>query len=289
MAADVLVIGEALVDVLPTEGGTVRRPGGSPANVAVGLARLGVPTTLLTCFADDADGLLLAQHLSAAGVRVLRPGQPATTSVAEAVLDEEGQATYRIDLTWDLAGVRDVGEPDAVHVGSLAATEPPGCDDLLAVARSRQGRSLLSYDLNCRPAVMGTPARVLDRMTSLVQLADVVKLSDEDAAWLWPGDAPDEVLQRLLGLGAGLAVMTLGRYGCLARDGGELIAVPAVDRGPVVDTVGAGDAFMAGLLAGLLPRPTGREALVAALELGSLVARRTCERAGADPPRREEL
>lgn len=286
-----LVVGESLVDVLrtPVTGGSelleARRPGGSPANVAVALARLGVTTTLMTCFADDLDGDLLAAHFKDAGVDVVRPSPVAKTSTAVARLDDLGQAAYDIDLCWDIRGAADVplARPAVLHVGSLAVTESPGCEDVLALVHSAHQRreALVTYDLNCRPDVMGRPERVLPAMERLVALADVVKLSDEDAAWLYGDRDP---FARLHDLGAPMVVLTRGAQGCVASTGTERIVVPASPGGPVVDTVGAGDAFMAGLIAQLRPCQGAQGDPRTALEFASLVARRTCERVGADPP-----
>lgn len=278
--ADVLVVGEALVDVLCTGDEQTRRPGGSPANVAVGLARLGVSTSLLTCFADDADGLMLSEHLSTAGVAVLRPSQPASTSTALARIGPDGQATYEFSLSWDITGAADVEVPQALHIGSFSATERPGCDEVLALATRAEG--LVTYDINCRPAVMGSPAQVLPTIERLVALADVVKLSDEDAQWLYDDT---DVFNHLHDLGATLVVLTTGADGCVVSTGADRFAVPVAPGGAVVDTVGAGDAFMAGLIAQLL----AGEAVPEAVAFASLVARRTCERVGADPPTLADL
>jgi fructokinase len=282
--ANVLVVGEALVDVLSTGGHRARRPGGSPANVAVGLARLGVRTTLLTCFADDADGRLLSEHLAAAGVEVLR-SPAAATSTALATIGRDGQATYEFALSWDIAVATDLA-PHHLHLGSFSATKEPGCEQVLELARRATG--LVTYDLNCRPAVMGSPAQVLPRMERLIPLAGVVKLSDEDAQWLYGPQAlygDGDVFARLHELGAPAVVLTRGADGCVASTGAERYAVPAAPGGLVVDTVGAGDAFMAGLIAQLLAEVD----LPDALAFASVVARRTCERAGADPPTLAEL
>lgn len=286
--AAVVVVGEAVVDVLvdPRTGTETRRPGGSPANVAVALGRLGHPTSLVTCLADDPDGALLRRHLEGSGVELLCPTSSASTSTARAVLEPDGQATYAMDLRWDISAAAglSLAEASVLHVGSVSATTEPGCQQVLGLVQRahRHRQALVSYDLNCRPSLMGSPQRVLPLVERLASLCDLVKLSDEDADWLYGGA---DAFDRLHELGAPLVVLTRGAEGCVASTASGRIAVPAAPGGPVQDTVGAGDAFMAGLLAGLRE---GRQ-LRAALELATVVARRTCERIGADPPALADL
>ena len=271
----VLVVGECLVDVVVRpDGATTERPGGSPANVAVGLGRQGVPVTLVTSYGDDARGAVLDAHLRASRVTPLVHEQP--TSVARAVLDETGAATYAFDLRWELD---DTAAPAAewLHVGSLGAVLEPGASVVRRWVEQHPGT--VSYDPNCRPQLMGRDA--VTQVEDLVAHADVVKCSDEDAACLHPGLPLAELAARWLALGPRLVVVTRGGEGADAwtADGHWHADVPPGD--PVVDTVGAGDAFMTGLVAALLQDP---DDVAEALRTASLVARRTCERVGADPP-----
>ena len=305
-AGTVVVVGEALVDVVRRTGGTgsARHPGGSPANVALGLARLGSPARLVTSFGDDEDGALLRRHLEGDGVDLVvstEPGVP--TSVAEATLDAAGVASYDFRIRWALDEQDVLPLPaDAVclHTGSIGAVLEPGAEVLRrAVAEAGETVSV-SYDPNCRPALMGRPDDVGPRIESLVAASDVVKVSDEDLAWLHPGHDPREIARAWLGLGPSLVVVTLGGEGsygvCAAGD----VTVPGV-RVAVADTVGAGDSFMAGLLDGLRRRDLlgaeagGRlralapEVLRELLEEAALIAAITCSRPGADPPTAAEL
>ena len=271
-----LVVGEALVDVVRRpDGSEVERPGGSPLNVAVALSRLGGEVALLTALGDDARGALVREHLGASRVDVVAAPLP-RTAVAEATLDDTGAATYRFDITWDLAGAPPVPEPDWLHVGSIATVLAPGARQVVDLVAQHRGRCPISFDPNCRPLL--TPEPDLPAVEALVAQCDVVKLSDEDAAFLLPGLPLPEVLSRWRSLGPGLVVVTRGAEGALAL-GEDLVEVPVPAGRPVVDTVGAGDTFMAGLIA---TRGTS-------CELAAAAARVTVSRVGADPPWRDEL
>lgn len=300
----VLVAGEALMDVVVSpDGTTAEHVGGSPANVAVGLATLGHPTTLATRVAPDERGSRIAAHLRDRGVP-LAPGSETAvrTSTATATLDAGGAASYDFDLTWDLGPV-DVTGCGHVHTGSLAATLQPGAAAVLdLVTRSRE-TATVSYDPNARPTLMGPPHEARSRIEELVGLSDVVKASDEDLRWLYD-DAPVEQLARLWGqLGAGLVVVTRGGSGAhvLLPWSGVSWEAPA-PQVAVVDTVGAGDSFMAGLLSGLLDagllggpearqalRHAGRGDVEPAVSRALATAGFTVGRAGAVAPSRSDL
>jgi fructokinase len=299
---DVLVIGEALVDIVTAPGqASIEHPGGSPANVALGLARLGVPTQLLTRIGDDQRGRLVRRHLEASGVRLVEGSVAGlNTSTAAATLDQEGVAKYAFDLDWTLPPGADIGDARAVHTGSIAATLRPGADDVLRLIEGAAGRSLVSYDPNARPALMGSPTEALERIERIVRLADVVKVSDEDLAWLRPGVDPLQVAEDWRATGPAVVVVTRGAKGAagvVARGMVEVTAPHVV----VADTVGAGDALMTGLLDGLdgagLLTADRVETLrgIAPADLAPLVAHAvrvaalTCTRPGADPPTRAEL
>lgn len=272
----VLVVGEALVDVVTRADGTVVEvPGGSPANVAVALARLGVDVQLLTALGDDPHGDLVRQHVEASGVVVVAARLP-RTAVARATLDASGAATYVFEIAWDIGEVQSHAAADWVHIGSIATVLQPGADQIAALVAAHRGSCPISFDPNCRPLL--TPEPDLARVEALVAQCDVVKLSDEDAAFLLPGVPLEEVLRRWRALGPRLVVVTRGAAGALALTD-ELVEVPVPPGPPVVDTVGAGDTFMAGLIA---TRGTS-------LDLASAAARITVSRVGADPPWRAEL
>jgi len=299
---DILVVGEALVDiVLSRDGASTEHPGGSPANVALGLARLGRRARLLTRIGDDARGGTVRAHLEGSGVQ-LEPGSVVAgpTSTAAATIDAAGVASYEFAIDWALPAAVELGRATALHTGSIAAFLPPGGDAVVALLERAAGSVTISYDPNARPRLMGDPVTALARVERIVRLADVVKVSDEDLAWLTPGHDPVEVAARWLAQGPALVVVTRGGAGssAVARSGRVDLPVPTVD---VVDTVGAGDAFMSGLIdhlagAGLLGagrrdalRAATSDDVAAMLAHASRIAAITCGRAGADPPTRAEL
>ncbi|SMF39864.1 fructokinase [Cellulosimicrobium cellulans J34] len=299
----VLVVGEALIDVVHRADGSVdEHPGGSLANVALTLGRLGRDARLATWVADDAHGAAVRAWLDDSAV-TLAPGSTGAdrTSVATAHLDAHGAATYQFDLEWRVppGTAADAGTL-AVHTGSIAAVLEPGASDVRALVATARDTATVTYDPNARPALMGDPADARSRIEALVALADVVKVSDEDVAWLVPGADPVAVARNWLALGPALVVVTLGGEGAVAvtAAGEQRVTAPRVE---VVDTVGAGDSFMGALLdglwdAGLLgaDRRDALRAIDAATLAGLLercvaVAAITVSRAGANPPRRAEL
>ncbi|WP_115790139.1 carbohydrate kinase family protein [Arthrobacter silvisoli] len=291
-SADVVVIGEALIDVVTTSNGTVEHPGGSPANVAYGLGRLGVRASLLTSIGDDERGAAISRHLSSAGVSLL-PGSISAgrTASATATLASDGSASYEFDISWELAPVAPASLPRILHTGSIASFLSPGAGAVRTLLEQSYRETLVTYDPNIRPALLGTHAEALTIFEDLVPLTDVVKLSDEDARWLYPGLGLDDAADRILGLGADLAVITRGAEGSLLATPANRLHVPAV-KTVVADTIGAGDSYMAALIYGLLSRSSDGLA-PAVLELlgrtASKAAAITVSRPGANPPTTEEL
>lgn len=298
-----LVIGEALVDIVTRDGAdAVSHPGGSPANVAIGLARLGREVTLLTWLGEDDRGDLVRSHLEESRVQIASGSQRADrTSTAIATLAADGSATYEFDLTIDYPE-HAIGEDVAViHTGSIGAVLDPGGAKVSTLIDSARSRAIITYDPNLRPSIMGSADAVRERVLGLVSRSDVVKVSDEDLEWFEPDRAPREVAREWAGLGPALVVVTLGAQGSFAvtAQGAEVeLAAPTVS---VADTVGAGDSFMGGLIDGLwsagLVGPGQHEA-IAHLEPAALttllgqsakIAAITVSRPGANPPTRLEL
>jgi fructokinase len=304
------VIGEALVDLVPdgATGEYREKPGGSPFNVAVGLARLGNRTSLMARFADDRYGRLLRSTAATEGIDLNAAAAASeSATVATASVDEAGQVTYEFDMDgtadwqWTAAELRELSPgTELLHFGSIASWTPPG-DARIAylVGELRAGGGvLISYDPNVRPAVFGGRDRGIDRVERGVSDAHVVKASREDVEWLYPELAPADVAARWSRLGAKLVVVTDGADGATAYRGTRAPLRRPGRRVTVVDTIGAGDAFTAGLLTGLARRRLHRNRRLEGIADGILadivdeavlVSAITCEREGADPPRLDEL
>jgi fructokinase len=290
---DVVVIGEALTDVVTTPGGTVEHPGGSPANVAYGLARLGVSTGLLTAIGTDRRGAALEEHLTGAGVTLLPSSRSLErTSTATATIAHDGSASYAFDITWDVEPLDLVHTPPKVlHTGSIASFLAPGAATVRTVLQQLRHQCIITYDPNIRPSLLGTNAEALRTFEELVHLTSVVKLSDEDAEWLYPDKTLDETATHILRLGADLAVITKGSSGSLLATPRTVLSIPAVTS-TVVDTIGAGDSYMSALILGLLTRGTDGYAPSVLEQLGGTAAAAagiTVSRAGARPPTADEL
>ncbi|MEU1285169.1 carbohydrate kinase [Kitasatospora sp. NPDC005856] len=284
-ASPVLVIGECVADIVRSGVAPDRvHPGGSPANVAYGLARLGRPATLLTELGPDDNGRLIRRHLESAGVRV-RAAEVARTPSAVVELDGQGRARYTFDIHWTLPPTGIAEPPTVIHLGSIAAVTEPGAASVRALVERWHGRARISYDPNVRPALMGDRAEAVRRVERWVALSDLVKASDEDLAWLYPGERPEAVAERWLALGPAVVAVTLGAEGAFARtaEGGraEAAALPV----PVADTVGAGDSFMAAFLHARAADADLGVCLTQAVTAAAL----TVARPGANPPSAAEL
>jgi fructokinase len=306
----VSVIGEALVDLVPNgpDGGYRASPGGSPFNVAVGMARLGNRTSLMARLAHDRYGRMLRAAAMAEGIDLAGAAHASErTTRAIASVDEAGDVVYDFDMDgtadwqWTAAELsRLTPDTEVVHFGSIASWTPPGSERIAERVRKARasGGVLISYDPNIRPAVLGARSRGVELVEQSVRCAHVVKASREDIEWLYPDRAADDVAARWSGLGPGLVVVTDGAQGASAyRDTRQPLHQPG-RRVAVVDTIGAGDAFTAGLLTGLIRRGLCRggrlaeisdETLASIIDDAVLISAVTCERAGADPPRLEEL
>src|SRR6478609_8797541 len=214
MQRDVLVVGESLIDVVHAADGSTREyAGGSAANVAVALARLGRPVQFVTAWADDARGQVLADHLDGAGVRLATdPHALARTATAAATLGADGAASYEFDLEWRINDVTP-GAPAFVHLCSLGAVLEPGADQVLALVRGLRETATVSYDINARPAITGTGPDLVARVERMAGIADLVKASDEDLASLYPDLDLAAAATHLLGLGPTAVVVTRGGDG----------------------------------------------------------------------------
>lgn len=302
-----LVIGESLIDVVRApDGSSTRHVGGSPLNVAVGLARLGHRTSLATHFGRDEGGAAIGAHLSDAEVDIV-PGSDRAedTSVATATLDEQGGASYTFDITWRVPEMPE--RTGHLHAGSIGALMPPGGVDVLAAMRGGGRRvGTVSYDPNIRPSLVQDRGATLDEVERRVVASDVVKASDEDLEWLAGRPLDEQGLtdwcRGWRDLGPALVVCTRAARGALAvLPSGRVVVLPGTTV-EVADTVGAGDSFMAGLLsglldAGLLGGPEARSRLrkargavvTSAITRGINASAITVARSGAYAPSRTDL
>jgi fructokinase len=304
MAPMIVVAGEALVDILVGADGALSAiPGGGPFNTARTVARLGGQVAYLGCLSTDHFGGMLRDALLADGVDLsLTATTDAPTTLAIAELDRAGGATYRFhtaetsapELSGDAVAVAFATRPRAFHVGTLGLVLEPMAAALAESAIAAPADTLVMLDPNCRPAVIPDRGAYLHRLHRVIARADVVKVSADDLAYIDPG---------VSAVDAGRAIAARGPAVVLLTDGGRTVTVvtptatlevPVPDV-EVVDTIGAGDAFGGAFLARWIETGLGRddlgditavrEATTVAIEVAAL----TCQRQGADPPRRDEL
>ncbi|MFD9571257.1 carbohydrate kinase [Streptomyces sp. NPDC059982] len=301
----VTVLGECVADAFtvpaPTPGELALRvlPGGGPANTAVALARLGTPARFLARLSDDVFGRLFRDHLDASGVDLtaaVRAAEPSTLAVAE--LDAQGRAAYSFhaqgtaDWQWtaDELAATDLTSMACLHSGSLALVREPGgavVEEFLARAFAT---ATISVDPNVRPLLVG-PEVYRERLPRWCAFTDILRLSEDDLELLLPGYAIERACDTWHAAGVPLVVITRAEHGAVASLDGERVSVPAPPT-DVVDTVGAGDSFTAGLLhhlgaKGLLG---GRltdlrvDDVFDACAFASRVAALTCGVVGPNPP-----
>ncbi|MGE2833741.1 carbohydrate kinase family protein [Mycobacterium sp. SMC-4] len=294
-----LVIGEALIDIVEGAGRPTREHvGGSPLNVAVGLSRLGRDVDFLTHIGTDDRGRRIADYVGSSGAKLVSGSTTAArTATARAVLDRSGSATYTFDIDWQLSGIPEVPPPLVVHTGSIATVLEPGCLAAKALVDAYRVSATVTFDPNIRPDLIKDMDVARSRVDRLLEKADVVKVSSEDLYYLDPTRTPEQMAAAWLALGISVVVVTLGRYGALAMcaDGTVRVSAPDVE---VVDTVGAGDAFMTGLIDALWSMDLlggqrrdrlaaiETDALNSAVRAATLTSALTVMRAGADLPDR---
>jgi len=301
----IVIGGEALVDLVEEDGLLRPAAGGGPFNTAVALGRLDVPVAFLGTLSRDDYGELLAGLLVEAGVDTsLVRRSDAPTPLAIVHQHDGGKNTYTFylsatslsDLPVDSLPVL-ADDVWGMHVGTLGLAVDPPASAYQALVHREAGRRTVILDPNVRPAMFGDPGAYRVRFERFATMADVVKLSDDDAAWVYPELETPQVLERILGLGPRLVAVTLGDRGAVAVFADGHVEVPALSV-TVVDTVGAGDSFGAGLIAALVDRgalgPASGAKLDTAIVTGAVdyavaAAAITCTRRGAVPPTRAEI
>jgi fructokinase len=302
VAPRALVIGEALIDIVQRDGRILgEHVGGSPLNVAVGLGRLDREVDFLTHIGDDERGRRIVDYVEASGVRLV-PGSvtAAHTPTASARIDETGAATYTFDIEWQLTGTAEVAPPLIAHTGSIAGFLGPGCLATAALLEAYHLAATITFDPNVRPALITDREQVIGRIDRLVERADVVKVSDEDLYWIDPSRSPEQIATAWQAVGPSIVAVTMGGQGAFAVCAAGVVRVAARPV-EVVDTVGAGDSFMTGLIDALwslnllgadrrgdLAR-IDVDTLDGVLQEAALASALTVSRAGADLPDRAAL
>lgn len=297
----IVVAGEALIDlVIDTDGAVLAKLGGGPYNVARTIGRLGGSVTFLGAISNDRFGCQLLAQLSADGVSaeaIVRTDRPTTLAAAE--LNAHGAATYRFYLDGTSAPSLAIvpaltSTPTAVHLGTLGLVLEPMASTLLGYLHALPADTLVMIDPNCRAGVIADRADYMRRVNLAYQRADVVKVSNDDTEYLAPGVDPLDYARSLVGHRVSLVLVTWGADGTwvVTADHEELVPTQAI---VVTDTIGAGDSFGGGFLTWWLDAGLGRadltdptlaaQATAAAQEVAGI----TCQRAGADPPRRVDL
>ncbi|MET0982691.1 MAG: carbohydrate kinase [Telluria sp.] len=307
----IVVCGEALFDVFPaqaTAGGIElsARQGGSPFNLAIGVARLGGTAQFFGGLSRDMFGSKLHAALQAEGVDLSAAPRPGTSTALVLVsVDERGVPLYTFygsDTAERMVALADLElvprDAEAIHVGSYCMVVEPVASSLRALVERQRGRSLIVYDPNVRLAIEPRVQVWRDTLQWMLERSDVLKVSEEDIDALYPSLSIAVFVEQALEAGVALVVVTRGEHGVVAATRAlpvlELPAMPVA----VVDTVGAGDTFQAGLLAwlqrgGFLTRHAvqsiGSDALAEALKFAARAAAITCSRRGADLPYLKEV
>lgn len=312
MTNHIVVIGEALIDLIQQEDGRFEAsPGGAPANVSLSLARLGAHVSFVGRLSTDKFGERLRAWLSPEGIDLsLVESTDDPTTLAVASLDSEGKSSYSFylketaDWGWTADSFEEVEAkpPTCLVIGSVAMVIQPGASAIehLAAHVYAADSSTITMDVNIRPGLGFERETETTRVERQINLAHIIKASDDDFAWLYPGRSP-EASARAWAHSGRFVIMTRGADGAtLFVPTGDSVSVtaPTIE---LVDTVGAGDSFLGAVLFGLQrldalgDRATERLASVsrddwtAVLDLAARVGAITCSRTGCNPPTAAEL
>ena len=309
-----VICGEALIDMFvenDEQSNSYQFPlkacvGGSPFNVAIGLARLDKPVSLLTGLSNDIFGKRLSDVLDAEGVsRQLIVEKQLPTTVAFIEKDDEGIPSYLFlgegsaDRSLSLEDVDlKIETPLGIHLGSYTIVAQPTADSLLSLVKKYSGKCVISLDPNIRAIVEPDMKLWQDRVEELVKLADILKVSDEDLELMYPNVDPEEIVKKWLATGLKMAVLTRGGKGStLCSEQGQVyVETPKIT---VVDTVGAGDTYQAAILDSIgdlveqfgqnWPKELSSDKLNEIGNYAAAAAAITCSRQGADLPSRSEI
>lgn len=305
----VLVAGEALIDFVSVDSDPDMyraMPGGSPFNVAIGLARLDVPAGFLGKLSTDPFGQQLRATLQANGVTqnyVQDDNGPSTLAMITSQPGCEPQFSfYGHDAADQQLLPEDLPEHmsdsvQAIHFGSYSMACQPIGGTLTGLMQREHGHRIISFDPNVRTTLIPDLETYKAQLEGWMHLSHIVKLSQADLEILYPENQLDEIAKRWLAMGPKLVVITRGKDGATGFTKGSTVSVPS-SRIQLVDSIGAGDAFMSGLLAWLYHHsrlsldtlgPLEDTEIHSALQFASRVAALTCARQGANPPLRSQL
>lgn len=307
----IVVGGECLIDMIEFDGeggqSFFALPGGSPFNVALAAGRLGLPVSFLSRQSTDEFGRRLSAALEESKVDTsLCPVTDQPSTLAIAGLDPESGGVRYMFYTEGTAGVSMQedelppalpAEVQAVHVGSFSLTMEPIASALEALVRREAQERVITIDPNIRTMLIRDPESARERLRALLPQADIIKLSDEDLEWLEPGVDEEEFAFEKIGQGTSLVLITRGGEGASARGAFGSCDLPAAEI-EMVDSIGAGDTFMAAILTWLAEsdllskeslKDLSGDQMESLLSFAGRAAEITCTRAGCDPPWREEL
>lgn len=305
----IVVTGEALIDMNPAELGSqtayLPHPGGSPYNVAIGLGRLGRDVWFLGRLSTDGFGQRLRSHLQASQVNLEYVAEgPELTTLAIVTLSPSREPIFSFycENTADRLLrpqhlPQHLPEGALLHFGSISMLLEPTASTIEGLVEREAGRRLITLDPNVRPFLIPDKTAYLQRLRGWLALSDLVKVSQADLEWLYPGRPLEAIAAEWRSYGPEMIIITRGGEGAMALSGQGFCQTTA-PRVEVADTVGAGDAFMGGMLAWLDQHQVRQRAhlaslsseqIVATLAFAARVAALTCTRSGANPPWREEV
>jgi len=295
------VCGEVLIDLIPgADGVRVAHVGGGPANTAKALARLGLDAHFIDGISNDQYGVAARKELLDDEVKLdLSLSSDKPTCLATVTLDASGGASYEFLIdgtaTFDFSDswLPDPSryKPNVLHIGTLVTVIQPGAAVLYDWAIRVAEFAPIVYDPNIRPSVMGNRARYLESVEKWAAISAVIKVSDDDMEWLYPGVNYTDVAQRWITAGTHLVVVTRGSEGLIGFTASGVVEVPGV-KIEVADTVGAGDTVGAIVVEAMVEKSLENlhgEVLKATLHRAAVAAGITCSRKGAQPPYKHEL
>jgi fructokinase len=307
----ILCCGEALIDMISSESSDGRQAfvpyaGGAIFNTAIALGRLGANAGFLSGVSNDMFGSKIIDGLTESLVdqsHLLLNDRPTTLAFVQLLNGHASYTFFDVNSAGRMIDTADLptlsSDVKALYFGGISLASEPCGDTYHALAERSAGDHVIMIDPNIRPSFIANEARYRARLDSMIALSDIVKISDEDLAWIYPNiDDVKTKVDKLIDLGASIVILTKGEHGAGAYFGnGKELSVPAV-KAIVVDTVGAGDTFNAGLLAklselGQLTKSAlvdiDAQSLQAGLEFAAKVASITVSRSGANPPWLKEL